>query len=90
MPKVVQPSEEQRRWQEAHRCVICDGLPVTINTELLEEHRVLRPEYRHLARYNLPAEPWQTETIGGEYLTTVECENGHQLRAHYHRFREED
>jgi hypothetical protein len=89
VPSVLRPTEEQIAWQETHRCVICSGLPVTVRSEMVQEHRVLKPQYRHLARFSVPAEPWQTEHLGGEYRTEVECENGHTFSCRYHRFRED-
>ena len=89
MPKVLTPTPEMVAWQESHRCVICNGLPVTVNTELLQEHRRLKSAYRHMAILPWPYEPYMTETLGGEYRTEVECENGHTFSCHYHRFREE-
>lgn len=89
MPKVATHTPEQIAWQESHRCVICSGLPVTVKTEMVEEHRVLKAEYRYLAAFPVHVEPWQSEIVGGEYRAEVECENGHLFRCHYHRFREE-
>ena len=86
MPKTLAPTATQQTWMESHRCVICNGLPATVNSELVEEHRVLRPEYRYLATAGVPAEQWQTEVIGGKHLTTVRCENDHEFRCYHHVF----
>lgn len=89
MPKVITSTDEATVWQESHRCVICSGLPVTVKTEMVEEHRQLKPAYKHMAVLPGPYEAYMTEHVGGEYLSEVECENGHLFRCHYHRFREE-
>lgn len=85
-PTTIQPTAEQQAWQEAHRCAICNALPVRIESNMVDEYRTLKPEHRHLATIPVPAEPWQTEHIGGEWRTEIECENGHVFSAHHIKF----
>ena len=85
MPKVLELTETQRAWCDTHRCVICNGHPKEVRTELVQEHLELKPAYKHMALAPfLTPEPYMTRMVGGEYRTEVECENGHLFVAHYH------
>jgi len=57
-----------------------------METKMVDEYRALKPEYRSLAAIPVPAEPWQTDLIGGEYSIEIECENGHVFTGRDYRF----
>jgi hypothetical protein len=86
MPKVLEVTATQQAWMDAHRCVICNGTPSTVSNELVQEHLMLKPAYRHMSVIPGPYEPHMTESVGGEYRCVVTCENDHEFVCRYHRF----
>lgn len=53
---------------------------------MVDQFKTLKPEYRYLAAIPAPAEDWQTDFVGGEYVTQYECERGHVMSGNHVRF----
>ena len=88
-PKVAAPSAEWTAWAEAHRCAICNALPVSLASEAAHVERSAKPEYRQSAALGVPLEDWQTDIVAIEYQTQIECENGHILTGRHWKFTED-
>ena len=88
MPHTHILTPEQETYQETHRCVICHGVPVEMESEMIDEYRQARPEYRQSAAFGVRLDDWQTEHVGGEWRTIVKCENGHEWRCYHVKMRE--
>jgi len=58
-----------------------------IDTEMIEEFKTAKPEYRQAATLGVVLEDWQTDHLGGEWRTEIECENGHILTGHHVKLR---
>ena len=89
-PKVATPSAEWVAWAGAHRCPICNALPVSLANEAVKVERSAKSDYRQSAAFGVPLEDWQTDIVAIEYRTEIECENGHTLTGHHWKFTAED
>ena len=86
--ETLTPSEAWTIWASEHRCAICDSPAVRVSHEMIEEHRALRPAYRHMAMVPHAVEPWMTDVVASEWDTEVECENNHVMRGRHMKVHE--